>query len=544
MTASPHAITVDAYRQNVMGTRGLVASGHPLASQAGLWVLMQGGNAVDAAIATAAALNVVEPEMSGIGGDGFLLIYDAARHEVSCVNATGPVPLAARRERFLKSFPLRGTVTALVPGLLDGWILAHQRFGTQSLSRLLEPAIALAEDGFPVSYKLARALAEAHALFKATPSTLAVFEPDGRPLRPGEILRQRDLARTFKAIGNSGRDIFYKGAIGRAIAAFSERNGGLLREEDLARYKARWDTPIHTSYRGYEVYEAPPNSSGHVLLQELNIVEQFDLRSLGCNTAESLHLMIEAKRLAFADRERYTADPDFVPVPLSGLLSKTYAAKQAKRIDLERALATVSPGAPERYEDTTCFVIVDRWQNAVCQLQSLQMAWGSGVVVEGTGILLNNRLTYCHLDPSHPDVLTPGKRPRHTMNPVIVLKDGRLFLVCGTPGADTQVQTNLQVITHIIDFGMTPQEAVEAPRWRHIGRGTESTYPHGETDQVNLESRFPEPVRDKLAAKGHTVHVIGAWEATGNAQAVLVDPVTGTIVGGSDPRRDGYALAW
>jgi gamma-glutamyltranspeptidase/glutathione hydrolase len=254
--------------------------------------------------------------------------------------------------------------------------------------------------------------------------------------------------------------------------------------------------------------------------------------------------MVEAKRLAFADREQYTGDPDFVQSPIAGLISKEYARERARLIDPDRASDSISPGLPESVENTTCFVVVDRWGNAVSQLQSLQMAWGSGVVAGKTGILLNNRLTYCHLDPDHPDVLQPGKRPRHTMNPVIVLKDGRLFLVCGTPGADTQVQTNLQVLTHIIDYGLTPQEAVEAPRWRHIGRGTESTYPHGLTDQLNLEARFPEPVRAALGAMGHNVQVLGEWEATGHEQIIQIDQESGAMIAGSDARRDGYALAW
>jgi gamma-glutamyltranspeptidase/glutathione hydrolase len=345
----------------------------------------------------------------------------------------------------------------------------------------------------------------------------------------------------------------------------SERYGGLLALEDLAACRAVWQEPISTTYRGCTVFEAPPNSSGHVLLQELNLVEGVDLRSLGCNTAESVHLMVEAKKLAFADREAYLADPDFVDVPLAGLISKAYARERSRLIDPARAAPANSvragdpwafqPGerpasggravrmSPAR-EDTTCFCVADRWGNAVCQLQSLQSSFGSGLVADGTGVLLNNRMTYWHLDPQHVDCLQPGKRVRHTMNPVMVFRDGQLLLVLGTPGADTQVQTNLQLITLVLDFGMTPVEAVEAPRWRHIQSPTESTVPHTAEDALTLEARFPEEVRRELSRRGHPVQVIGPWAAVGSAMLIQVDPATGGLWGAADPRRDGYAIGW
>jgi gamma-glutamyltranspeptidase/glutathione hydrolase len=254
--------------------------------------------------------------------------------------------------------------------------------------------------------------------------------------------------------------------------------------------------------------------------------------------------MVEAKRLAFDDRERFVADPDHLRIPLAGLLSKEYGAERAIRIDLERAMSHLPPGEPERFGDTTCFCVVDGEGNAVCQLQSLQSGFGSGLVAGDTGILLNNRMTYWHLEEGHVNCLAPGKRVRHTMNPVMAFRDGKLFLVCGTPGADTQVQTNLQLLTHVIDFGLNVQEAVEAPRWRHTGNGTESTVPHTCADEVILESRFPEETTEGLRARGHTVRRIGPWEASGNAQAIQVDPETGALHGASDPRRDGYAVGW
>ena len=408
-------------------------------------------------------------------------------------------------------------------------------------------------------------------------------------MRPGQILRQPGLARTFQAIVDGGRDAFYEGETARALVKFSEEQGGILSLKDLADCRSRWEAPISTTYHGHTVYEAPPNSSGHVLLQELNIVEQFDLKALGCNTPESIHLMVEAKKLAFADREAYMADPDWVDVPVAGMLSKQYAAERARLIDPARAAAEVGHGDPWSYqpanytrrpkakatagamqeEDTTCFVVVDRWGNAVCQLQSIQSSLGSSIVAGETGILLNNRMTYWHLDPDHVDCLQPGKRVRHTMNPIMVFRNagesqhafqnggsrngdsghGGLALVCGTPGADTQVQTNMQVITHVLDFGMTVAEAVEAPRWRNTHSPTESNIPHECDNLLYVESRFPAETLDGLRQRGHTLEVMHGWGASGSEMMIQVDGDTGAsdsnvLQGAADPRRDGYAIGW
>jgi len=444
MALSPHGINYEAHRPVVMGRKGMVASGHPLASQAGIATLQRGGNAVDAAIATAAALNVVEPLMSGIGGDGFIMLYRRDADSLEVCNGTGAAPYAATLDRFLPDgIPVKGILSVSVPCLLDSWLAVHEKHGSLSLDELLDPAIDLAENGFPVSHVLATAIASDPLLCRF-PTSRAVFTRDGRPLLPGEVLHQKDLARTFKAIAAGGRDAFYQGDIARAIVEFSEQQGGILTLKDLADCRSRWQDAISSTYRGYTVYESPPNSSGHVLLQELNLIEGRDLKSLGCNTAESIHLMVEAKKLAFIDREAYVADPDFVEIPTQGLISKEYAVERARLIDLDRAASEVRAGDPWRYqdggpkrrpapsvaavggeeEDTTCFAVVDRWGNAVCQLQSIQSAWGSSLIAGDTGVLLNNRMTYWHLDPGHPDCLQPGKRVRHTMNPVMVFRDG------------------------------------------------------------------------------------------------------------------------
>ena len=524
----------------------MVTSGHALASQAGIRTLMGGGNAVDAAIATAAALGVVEPAGSGVGGDGFILIYWAETGEVSAVNATGPAPAAATRERYLQDggIPMKGIRSVSAPGLVDGWLLAHERYGDLPLEEVFRPAISLCEDGFPVSHLLAGAMQGERERFASDPYTRAIYTNDGAPIAAGGILCNANLGETLRRIAQDGRRSFYEGEIAREIAAFSRARDGLLTEEDLGNYHAHWAEPIHVNYRGYEVYEMPPNSSGHILLQELNIVELFDLQRSGCNTAETIHLMVEAKKLAFADREKFMADPEWVDIPLAGMLSKEDAAEQAERIDKGRAAYDVPAGAPEAHEDTTCFCTADRAGNLVCILQSIQSGFGSSLIAGETGILLNNRMTYWHLEEGHPNCLMPGKRVRHTMNPVIITKDGRPVLTCGTPGADTQVQTNLQLVTHMLDFGMTPQEAVSAPRWRSLQNPMESTIPHVCSNNLQLEDRLPAEVQQELARRGHELEIVGDWGGPGSAQAIRVHPESGALIGGSDPRRDGYAVGY
>ena len=570
MPTTPHGVNYESNRPVVMGRNGMVCSAHPLASQAGMSVLQMGGNAVDAAIATAAALNVVEPNMSGIGGDGYIMVYNREAGTIEVCNATGAAPYAAALERYQATgIPVKGVLSASVPGLLDGWMSAHSKYGSLSLAQVFDPALDLADNGFPVTHVLSGVIA-GDSLIQQFPTSQKIFAPKGSGLKPGEIIYQKDLARTFQTIVDGGRDAYYEGPAAEAMVKFSEEQGGLLSMKDFADCRSRWEAPISTTYRGYSVYEAPPNSSGHVLLQELNLVEQFDLRGMGCNTAESIHLMVEAKKLSFADREAYMADPDFVEVPTAGLVSKSYAKERAALISLERAAAGVRQGDPwghqpgarrpravaaasAQEEDTTCFVVVDRWGNAVCQLQSIQSSLGSSVVAGDTGVLLNNRMTYWHLDPHHVDCLQPGKRVRHTMNPVMVFRGGEassngggpaesLFLVCGTPGADTQVQTNMQVISHVVDFGMTVAEAVEAPRWRNTHSPTESNIPHECDNLLYVESRLGPEARRQLETRGHVLEALHPWGAAGSEMMILADPDSGVLQGAADPRRDGYAI--
>jgi len=576
MTQSPHGINYESNRPVVMGRNGMISSGHPLASQAGMTMLQKGGNAVDAAIATAAALNVVEPLMSGAGGDGFIMTYWKNTGRIEICNGTGAAPYAATRDYYadeLGGIPLTGIKSVSVPGLVDAWLSTHQRFGSLSFAEVMAPAIDLAQNGFPVSDVVARAIA-ADSLLCEFPTSRAVFTRDGHPLQAGQTMYQKNLARTFQALVDGGREAFYEGDIAQQVVTFSQEQGGLLSVQDMADCRSRWQEAISTTYRGHTVYEAPPNSSGHILLQELSLVEQFDLKSMGCNTAESIHLMVEAKKLAFSDREAFVADPDHIDIPIDGLLSKAYAQDRASLIDPNRAAATVLAGDPcslrtsystnravagtaasRPEEDTTCFAVVDKWGNAVSQLQSIQSAWGSRLIAGDTGILLNNRMTYWHLDPKHVDCLQPGKRVRHTMNPVMMFRarsggineiagDEELVLVCGTPGADTQVQTNLQVITHLVDFDMNVAQAVEAPRWRNTHSPTESNFPHICDDLLYVENRLSPKVLAGLESKGHQLEVIGPWQASGSEVMIQIDPDEGAIKGAADPRRDGYAIGW
>ena len=582
MANTPHGIRFTAHRPVVMGRNGMVCAGHPLAAQAGVSVLQRGGNAFDAAIATAAALGVVEPLMSGIGGDGFIMAYRAqdpntGHDSLRVCNGTGAAPYAATLERYRQGIPMKGILSVSVPGLLNAWLDTHEAYGALPLGDVLAPAIALAEDGFPVTHYLSGAIA-GDSLLREFPTSRAIFtrRDTGEPLRPGDILRQSDLARTLSTIAQQGRDAFYRGSIGEAIVRFSEEQGGLLTMADFNDCSARWQDPISTDYGDYTVYEAPPNSSGHVLLQELNVIRQYDMAALGFGSPESIHLMVEAKKMAFADREAYVADPDYIDVPLAGMLSEDYARERARLINRQQASARMEAGDPWRFqperrvaapagagrrgprteeEDTTCFVVADRNGNAVCQLQSIQSGWGSSLVAGNTGILLNNRMTYWHLDPNHVDCLQPGKRVRHTMNPVMVFRRGssagngraarRLTYVLGTPGADCQVQSNMQIITDLIDYGMTLQEAVEAPRWKHVGDGTESTVPHTAEDRLLMESRFDAAAMRQLRALGHPVHELDAWDGvTGREMALYIDPDNGALHGAADPRYDGYAISY
>ena len=568
-TQSPHGLIGEAYRPPKIGSKGAVVANHTMATQAGMRILQRGGNAVDAAIAVAFALGAAEPQGSSIGGDGFVMVHMAANATVEIVNGTGAAPLAATADKYKDGIPHTGILGTSVPGIVDALLSAHEKYGILTLAQCLEPAIELCEDGVPVSDFQSR-MAALNPVLRSSSTSGPVFAPKGNWLKPGEIRRNPDLARTYKQISDQGRDAFYKGDIAREIARYSEEHDGLLTYEDLKRHEVEWQVPISINYRGRTVYEAPPNSSGHVLLQELAMFEKFDPKQYGYMTTESVQLMIEAKKLAFADREAYLADPNYVDVPIEGMLNAEYLAERAALIDIEQAAADVVEGDPWPFmdrvpdsakkhrrggrlhsagTDTTHFCVVDRWGNSVGELQSIQTMFGSCVIGGSTGILMNNRMTYWHLEPDHIDYLNPGQRVRHTMNPVMVFskpveEGGKLELVCGTPGADTQVQTNFQMVTSIFDYGLNVAEAIDGPRWTHNQAGMGSASPRSTTDVLQIENRAGSEVIEGLKKRGQPVEYTGAWGGAGSEGAIQVDLGNGTLFAASDPRREGDAQVW
>ncbi len=531
-----------SYRPVIMGRRGAVASNHPLATQAGLLALQAGGTAADAAIAVAATLSVVEPFMSGLGGDGFYHVHVARTGEGVVVNGTGPAPRAATPERYAAGLPLSGPMAVSVPGSVAAWTALHARFGRRPWPSLFEAAIHYAREGFGATRAYRHFAGEQRAALRADPRSARVFLQDGEAPPLGALIVQRDLARTLERLAAEGGDAFYRGGLGCAVAAGLHDAGTLIVPEDLAAFEAEAQAPIELAYRGFTVRQAPPNSMGWVLLEELGIVEHFDLRAMGAGSADLVHVLVEAKKLAFADRERWSGDPRVVSPPLAELLSKEGLARRAAAIDPKRARR--GPAAPTEPGDTTYFCVVDGEGNAVSGIQSLNSAFGSGVTAGATGILLNNRMTPWHLEPGHPNRLAPGRRVRHTMNPPMVFRDGELWAVLGTPGGDYQVQVNLQVLTAMIDLGLDPQQAAEMPRWSSTEPGQEANWPHDCPDALNLEARFSPEVRAELRARGHPVVELGELDGPCSVEIIRRDPATGLLMAGSDPRRDGWALAY
>ena len=536
------AMEMRAYRPLAIGRRGAVAANHPLAAQAGLLALRAGGNAVDAAVATAITLGVVEPMMSGLGGDGFYQVYEQASGRAVVFNGTGPAPAAASPERYAHAIPRTGPLSVSVPGTLAALDQMHKSFGRLPWRDLFQEAIAFARDGFGATRSYCHFAEEYRATLLADPTSTAIFLGNGAPPPLGAPIVQTDLARTLEEIAADGAGTFYRGRLARRLAAGLEAAGSLVSAADLGAFEAEQQEPIGIDYRGHTVLEAPPNSTGFVLLEELMILEHFDLTRLGLLSADAVHVMVEAKKLAFADRERWAADPRSIEAPLAELLSADYAAQLARRIDMRRAAPTRS--LAEAAGDTTYFCTADGEGNAVSGVQSINSGFGSGVIAGDTGILLNNRMSYWHLEPGHPNRLKPGRRVRHTMNPPLVLKDGRLWCVFGTPGADNQVQINLQVLSAMIDCGLDPQQAAEMPRCTSNVPGQYANWPHLGEDALTIERRFPEAVRRELKRRGHPVRTVGDLEGPCSVEIIRRDAPTGMLLAGSDPRRDGWALAW
>lgn len=539
MTAPTSTGTWDGskHRGIVIAKRGIVAASQPLAVSAGLEILMEGGSCVDAAIATSATLAVTEPYNSHLGGDAFVIYYHGASRSSLAFNGSGAAPASATRDEFTDGIPVRGLRAATLPGLVDCWFTLHRHGGRLPMKRLLQRAIAYASDGFPAGNRYASVF-QAHAATRSEwfLSALSVLTGLDHPPLPGETIRQPALSRTLAAIADGGRQAFYERDIACKLVEFASARGGLFSLEDFATHQTEVLLPITTTYRGLTVHGQPPVSQGLILLEELNIVEGYDIAACGFGAPATIHLMVEAKKLAFDDRIRFMGDPRYVHAPTAELISKEHAANRRRYIALDRAMPHGS--APESSSDTTYFCVADDSGSAVSFIQSVYHAFGCGMVDPATGVLFNNRMLGFHLDPSSPNCLAPGKRPMHTLNAYLITDDERLRYVGGTPGGDVQVQSNLQVITSLVDFGMDVQQAVEAPRWQHVQA------PDNRGLVLQLESRFaPETLR-KLQAMGHPVMVIGPWNHGSSCQLIAVDPATGAYMGGSDPRCDGHCAGW
>jgi gamma-glutamyltranspeptidase/glutathione hydrolase len=538
-------MTTSQHRGVVVAKNGIVAASQPLAVSAGLNVLQRGGTFADAAIATSAVLCVVEPYNSHLGGDAFMIVYDAgAGGETFALNGSGAAPMAASLERFGSHMPIRGLAASAVPGLVDAWYALHERWGALPISDLLAPAIAYAEDGFPAGYRYCRAFEANADLLRQSRDLASALLMNGELPQPGRTIRQPDLAWTLRQIASGGRDAFYEGPIAERIVSYSMGHGGLFSRDDFADHHTEVLEPIRVSYRGHTVHGQPPVSQGHILLQELNICSHFDVAGMGFGNPNTIHLQVEAKKLAFADRAACLGDPRFTPVPMDLLLDPDYAAARARLIDPAHAAEIVEPGVEEH--DTTYFCVADRSGNAVSFIQSVFWGFGCGVVPTGTGMVMNNRMSGFSLRPGHPNVVAPGKRPAHTLNAYLLTRrvgdEQRLTFVGGTPGGDVQVQSNLQVICNVVDFGMNPQEAVEAPRWQHGG----AVGADGETGPsiLAIEDRIGEAALTGLQRRGHNVEAMGPWMHSSSYQLVAVHPETGAYLGGSDPRCDGHAAGF
>ncbi|HEV2688176.1 MAG TPA: gamma-glutamyltransferase, partial [Bryobacteraceae bacterium] len=575
----PDAYSRQTMKQLVRGADYAAASMAPLATLTAEHMLQAGGNAFDAIVAGQAVLGLVQPGANGLGSDAQLLVYDAKQKKVFSVNAEGTAPKLATinwyKEHHGGTLPTNDSLlSGTVPGLVDAWYILLSRWGTKSFAEVLAPAIDLAERGVPMGRSL-----NSRQLQKY-PTTARVYAPDGKVWKEGEIWKNPDLARTFRRLVEAekqaaskgrqaglkaARDLFYKGDIAREMASFSEENGGLFRYEDFAAYAAEVQDPVSVNYRGYTVYKNPSASQGPAELLALNLLEGFDLRSMGLNSADYIHTSVEAMKLAMADRDTYLGDTDFIKIPWNGLLSKEYAAERRKLIDPANASPDFRPGEVARYApgfdpvarprdvtmrgnadhtgDTSYIAVVDKERNMISFTPSLHSGFGTKVVMGNLGFPFNCRGDYYSMVPGHANALEPGKRPRSTLQGTIVLKDGKPFLVTGSPGGDDQCMRTMQTFLNIVEFGMNAQQAIEAPRWATRSFPA-SPYPHTMYPRdMSLEGRIPEDVRAELARRGHKVSMQGPWSMNDSA-AIVVDSETGTVSAGADPRTTALALAW
>lgn len=528
-------------RSEVMARNVMVATSQPLAAEAGVEVLHAGGNAFDAAVAAAAAINVVEPEATGIGGDLFAIAWVAKEHRLVALDAAGRAPQAATlahyRAKYGQDMPEEGIESAVVPGAVDGWSALLDRYGKLGFKGALTPAIRLAEQGFPISQRIGTEWQMSTDLLAKDPDTAAIYLDHGKPWGWGDIFRNPDLARALRLLQSDGRDAFYKGPIAAAIVAKSRATGGLIAPEDLARMHARWVDPISTTFNGYTVHEMPPSTQGFAVLEILNLVEQCPARlglapdKLNPKSADFWHLLIEAKKIAYGDLRRTNGDPDFARVPVAELTSKAYAAAQCHRIDMHHAAALDRSEQP--LGGTAYITAADAEGNVVSLIYSVYNFFGSGVTVPGYGFLLNDRGAAFSLDPASPNAIAPGKRPFYTIIPGFVTREGKPFAAFGVMYGDQQAQGQAQVLLNMLLFGANPQAAGDAARFAHSQA----------TNRLQLESQLYDAIGADLKARGHDVHSANGFDM-GGYQAIVVDPRTGAYRGASDPRKDGEAIGF
>jgi gamma-glutamyltranspeptidase/glutathione hydrolase len=519
---------------SVVAKNGMVASSQPLATFAGVQMLVNGGNAIDAAIATAAVLGVVEASSIGIGGDAFCLFYSAKEKKIKALDASGKSPYAASgefcRKSGFKEMPQRGIHSVTVPGAVHGWETLLNSHGTRSLAEALRAAIRHADEGFPVAELTAEQWKESETRLQADEGGSINYLIDGRTPKAGEIFKNPCMAKTLRRIADQGAEVFYKGELAERIVRYSEKLGGLFTLRDFADHRSEWVEPITASYRGFDIYEMPPTTQGFVALEMLKIIEGFDLQSMGAQSAEALHLMIEAKKLAFADRDRHLADREFMKMKVSDLFSTKRVEKLRAQIRSDRA--AVEYQSVPAGTDTEYVAAADNEGNLVSFIQSNFMGFGSGVVEPETAIILQNRGHLFSLDENHPNCIGPHKRCVHTLMPGMIFRDGEPYAALGLKGGHVQPQVQVQIISNLIDFGMTPQEAIAAPRFNHV-----------EGAKVGVEPDFGQTMTDQLTRRGHQV-VGGNPESFGGAHAIVIHPESGAFVGGSDPRKGGCALGF
>ncbi|MBP2898790.1 gamma-glutamyltransferase [Escherichia coli] len=524
--------------KSIIGTKAMVVSPHYLASAAGQHILLQGGNAYDAAIAVSACLAVVYPHMTGVGGDSFWLMYNKQDHEVKGYNGSGRSGSTVTIDRFLgeAKIPTRGIKSIVtVPGMVDSWGAILNQYGTMSLAQVLEPAIRYASEGFPLSHNQYINTVNQFELINNTPITSEIYTPNGQVPQQGSRFIQKQLAVSLKKLAEQGRDSFYKGELAEEIVSFIQEQGGLLNLQDFMKHKGEWVTPLKGMYRGYETYQVPPNSQGFVGIMALNILENFDMNNMKEGSFEYYHHLVEALKISFRDRNRYLTDPEFSSIPLERLLSKQYALELTKEMSMSH---TVSMDTQPVGHDTAYAAVVDEAGNAVSFIQSLYFEFGSGVVAGNTGILLQNRGSFFSLDPTHVNKLEPNKRTFHTLMPAMICKDGAPYLLYGTQGGEGQPQTQTMLATRILDYGMDPQAAINAARFvwgRTWGE---------ETQELKVEERIPDDIVASLSEVGHCVKKVDAYDSLmGHANAILIDEA-GFKHGGVDVRSDGAAMGW